>query len=306
MADEDSSAARVVAQLAGELAQTVARRYRIDEATAEQLVMEVWAHDQALWQQAAQDDDPARLARTRAYKQAAERAKTKIYYHLRRYRRDDPGLHDAAQRLRELAAAGVGMDDPRARRARDAVSRSHVSTRERLEDLEAFFTALLALVPEPTSILDLGCGVMPLVYPFDGAGRSTSRYVALDRDPLAVELVDAWAGLVGGARLHARRWSLADGFAGVVGPEPDGRFALALALKLVPVVARQQRELLPVLASAPARRLLVTGAKQAMVKRRAIDKREERVLRSFAEHHAFDVVGTLDTASELGLLLERR
>lgn len=305
MSEQDTPATKVVSQLAGELAEVVAKRYRIEVETARALILEAWASEPALWQQAAQEHDRARLSRTRAYKQAADRAKTKIYYHLRRYRQDDPGLHDAAERLRGLAAAGIGMGDPQAVAARDAVVRSHVSTRERLDDLEAFFAALHELVPAPTSILDLGCGVMPLLYPFDGTGRSTTTYVALDRDAVAVEVCDAWAGLVGAQRLRARRWSLDEGFAGITGPEAGGTFALALALKLVPVVARQERALLPTLAGAPAKRLLVTGAKQAMVKRRAIDRREERTLRAFAEDHGLAIVGTLDTPSEIGFLLER-
>jgi hypothetical protein len=304
MSEDDTPAARVISQLASELAEIIAKRYRIAVATARELVLEEWANDRALLQQAAQEADPVRLARTRAYKQAADRAKTKIYYHLRRYRQDDPGLHDATERLRELAAAGASADDPRALAIRETVVASHVSTRERLDDLDVFWTALFALVPEPTSILDLGCGVMPLLHPFERPGHATREYLALDRDAVAVGLVEAWGTLVGNSRLRARRWSLEDGFADIAGPE-DGRFALALALKLVPVVARQEREHLAILRDVPARRLLVTGAKQAMVKRRSIDRREERVLRSFADDHGFSVLGTLDTPSELGLLLER-
>jgi hypothetical protein len=305
MTEDDDRVARVLARLASALAEDVVRRYRIDVDAAQRLILDEWAKDEPLRQQAAKDDDPARLARTRAYKQAADRAKTKIYYHLRRYRQDDAGLHDAAARLRALAAAGATASDPGAVAIRDAVVAAHVSTRERLEELQAFWAALFELVPAPSSILDLGCGVMPLLYPFDGAGRATTRYLALDRDAVAVEIVDAWAPLLGGARLHAQPWSLADGFRGIAGPEAGGGFALALALKLVPVVARQEREHLAILAQAPAPRLLVTGAKQAMVKRRAIDRREERVLRSFAADHGLAIVGTLDTQSELGLLLAR-
>ncbi len=305
MIPPDSRATQVLNQLALELAEAVTKRYRIDVAAARDLVMEAWATDQALWQQAVGEDDPARLARTRVYKQAADRAKTKIYYHLRRYRQDEPQLADGASSLRTLAEAGAGTDDPRALAARDAIVASHVSTRERLDDLPAFWSASFGLVPEPTSILDLGCGVQPLLYPFAGAGRSTTRYLALDRDAVAIELVAAWAQLVGDSRLEARRWSLAEGFAEVVGPEPDGRFALALALKLIPVLWRQEREQLSILAQVPARRLLVTGAREAMVKRRSIAQRERRVLEKFAEQQGFVVIDTLETASEIGLLLER-
>lgn len=308
MSDDDTPAARAVSWLAGELAVLVARRYRIEVDAAKQLILVAWANEPALWEQAAKDEDPGRLARTRAYRQAADRAKAKIYYHLRRYR-DDGDLHGAAAQLRDLVAAGAGPSDAWAREVANTVARGHVSTRERLDDLEPLLAAIFAWVPEPTSILDLGCGVMPLLWPFDrpfdGTGRTTTRYLALDRDAVAVELCSVWAELVGGGRLEARRWALEEGFSSITGPEPDGGFALGLALKLVPVVARQERERLPILASAPVRRLLVTGAKQAMVKRRAIDRREERVLLAFAEDNGLSVVGELDTPSELGFLLER-
>lgn len=314
--DEQRGAARVVARLADELAEGIARRYRVDVSRARGLVLEAWARDkeEPLWRLVEREAVPegddeaaaARLRRTRVYKQAADRAKTKIYYHLRRYRQDDEGLADAVGQLHALAAEGVAFDDPRARTVRDAVVASHVSTRERLDELEAFWSALFALAPAPTNILDLGCGVMPLLYPFEGAGRCTARYLGLDRDAVAIELVSAWARLVSGERLRARRWALADGLAGVSGPEADGRFSLALALKLVPVVARQERQRLSVLADVPAPRLLVTGARQAMVKRRSIEQREQRSLRKFAEAHGLAVVDALETASEIGLLLEPR
>jgi hypothetical protein len=92
----------------------------------------------------------------------------------------------------------------------------------------------------------------------------------------------------------------------VAGPEPGGGFALALGLKLIPVLARQERSLLPLFQELPARRFLITGARQAMVKRRTIERRERASLLAFADELGFEIVGTLETTTELGLLLETR
>jgi len=92
----------------------------------------------------------------------------------------------------------------------------------------------------------------------------------------------------------------------VVGPEPDGGFALALGLKLIPVLARQERNLLPLFRDLPARRFVITGAREAMVKRRSIERRERGSLLAFADELGFEVLETFETPTELGLLLETR
>ena len=88
-----------------------------------------------------------------------------------------------------------------------------------------------------------------------------------------------------------------------MGPQPRGLFSLALGLKLIPVVARQQRNLLHLLKGLPAHRFLVTGARQAMVRRKSIERREKAALYSFAEEQGFTVLSTFETATETGLLL---
>jgi len=291
-------------ELAHELAAEVARSYRIEVETAHRIIVDLWRRDAALQELAAAEPDARRLKRTRAYKRAASAAKASVYQGLRTYRRDADGLDEGLQRLQGLAAAGASAADPRAEAARELALRAHVSTAERIGEAAAFFDAVFELAGEPRSVLDLGCGVQPLMYPFHGRGRSTRRYVALDRDATAVEVVRAWARLLGGGVLEARRWSLSEGFAGLAGPGSGGRFELALALKLVPVLQRQERARLELLREVPARRLLATGSREAMVKRRSIRHREERSLRSFAERAGLPVLGVLETGSEIGLLLD--
>jgi SAM-dependent methyltransferase len=298
--------AAVVAELANDLAGTISKRYRIDREHAYQVIADLWARDHDLQTQATQLPDAQRLKRTRAFKQAADRARSTIYYQLRRYLPDDGRLSTATSDLREGADRGARLDDADVELARATIVQTHVSTRERLPDADAFFTALFALPCDTRSILDIGCGVHPLLYPFEGEGHATSAYVGLDRDPKVIAAVTAWAGHLAPGRLKAQVWSLADGFDNIQGPsDGSGQFDLALALKFVPVVARQERDCLALLRNIPARRLLVTGAREAMVRRAPIAHREEQVLRTFAEDNGFVVRTTLQTPSETGFLLER-
>lgn len=302
----EDDAERALVSLARELAEQLAERYRIDTESAYASFVESWLNNRQLREQATREPDPRRLKRTRAYRQAAEKIKTTTYNSLRTYKQQTQRLADGVDALGELAAEGVDSKDPRTIAARNEIVASHVSTRERVPDLDAFFTALFELAPAPASILDVGCGVQPLLYPFDGDGSATSNYLGLDRDSSIVAAVDAWGRNIGGERLRARRWSLSEGFTAVVGPEPDGNFSLALGLKLIPVVARQERDLLTLFQDIPARRFLVSGAREAMVKRRNIERRERASLVAFADELGFEIVGSFETASELGLLLETR
>jgi len=292
----------LISELAGELAGKIAQRYRIDADTAIHLILDIWGKNPQL-QKVAAEVDATQVKRTAAYKDAANQAKTHIYNHLRRYKQGGNRIGELVEVLRGLTP-GVPADDEAALDVRSAIVQSHISTRERLGEIDAFFVQLFALAPQPETILDIGCGVQPLLYPFSEATR-TQFYLGLDRDADCINAVQAWGTVIGGGRLQAQRWRLADDFDDVATPA-TGQFDLAIALKFVPVIARQERASLARLRNVPARRLIVTGASQAMVKRRSIEQREEKSLIAFADEHGFEIVGKLEIESEIGLLLEPR
>jgi len=301
---DDSCESKVIFFLALELAEQLAGQYHIDPEDAFAIIAEIWTNELPLRRSASAEQDPQRLKRTSTYKKAAKKAKTATYYSLRRYKKDEQALLEGIDTLRNLAAAGTDPNDPRAFVARDAIIASHVSASERMPDLEIFFCTLFDLRPHPTSILDLGCGVLPLLYPFDNGGRNTKHYLGLDRDKSVVDAVNAWAAQSGDGKLEARCWSLSDGFGDILGPESDGGFALALGLKLIPVIARQERDLLPIFCDVPAPYFIVTGARQSMVKHRSINRREKGVLRTFIDQQGFTILRQFETTTEVGMLLE--
>jgi 16S rRNA (guanine(1405)-N(7))-methyltransferase len=59
------------------------------------------------------------------------------------------------------------------------ILRTHVSTAERLDDLEAVFEAIWAVTGQPTRVMDLACGLNPFVLPWMGP---IDEYLACDID----------------------------------------------------------------------------------------------------------------------------
>ena len=276
----------------------VTRQYRLDAAAATALIREVLARDPAFRLAAEAAESGEKLVRTRAFKDASAAAKKHVYYSLRRYRppASEGEAAAALEQLRTLPAGGTAD-------ARDALARTvaagHRSTAERLQSLDEFYSALFAAVGTPRSILDVGCGVQPLLFPFDGAGQCVERYLALDKDPQAAEAVEVYARARADGRLTAVRSDLSGGW-----PAECDEFDVALMLKLISVVERQERELLDVLAHAPARRWVVSGSKVALAKQQDIERRERATLRRFLELAGRRVVGEFGAGEEFALVVE--
>jgi 16S rRNA (guanine(1405)-N(7))-methyltransferase len=114
----------------------------------------------------------------------------------------------------------------------------------------------------------------------------------------AVEACAAWRG---DGKLAAQGWTLRDGWAPI-----NETFDVALMLKIVPVVKRQEPALLEILARVPARRVIVTGSKEALVKRRAIARREKNVIETFAREAGFRILHVFETPDEIGIVAETR
>lgn len=280
------------------LAASIAAAYNIDADTAAEQIAPLIALDRPLQQALAEHPDFAAIARLRVFKNAEKAARKHVYNYLRRYRRADAG-GAAALDVLEALTPGEGADI--AARATRAVCEAHVSTAERLPSLTELQAILIAIAGEAVSILDVGAGVFPLLFPFRACPK-LECHRAVDKDKFAMRAVRAFARWNGLAILSALDWSIADGWDAVL---PPGRteFDLALLLKVVPVVARQEPRLLEVLAKTPARRLLITGSKQAMAKRQAIAHREAAVIRSFADRYGLTICDQFETADEIGFVV---
>jgi 16S rRNA (guanine(1405)-N(7))-methyltransferase len=235
-------------QLIDAAVEKIVARYRIDREAARAMVVEIWSKDQDLRRVAERESSPTKIARTSPFKCASAAARQSIYYKLRRYKLHDTELEALIAHLASLPP-GAAVHEREA--AAEAIARAHISTRERLATLDAFSDELFSLVGEPRTVLDVGCGFQPLVFPFDKRGRTVELYVAVDKDRMAIAAIEAYAKARGDGRLLARWWELASGWEPIQQASGVDRFDLALLFKLVPVIERQAPALLSMIAQTP-------------------------------------------------------
>ncbi|RPI57155.1 MAG: 16S rRNA methyltransferase, partial [Chloroflexi bacterium] len=137
---------------------------------------------------------------------------------------------DADAAYRGLAAAWDRGEDER-RAACRAVLSLHSSTRERLPILDRFYPSLWEIAGRPGTVLDLGCGLNPLAWPWMALPPGTA-YVPLDIDCRRIAFVNRFLALAGLAPL-ARCQDL-------LTQPPTDRADVALLLKLSPTLERQE------------------------------------------------------------------
>jgi 16S rRNA (guanine(1405)-N(7))-methyltransferase len=137
---------------------------------------------------------------------------------------------DAGAAYDRLAAAwGRGEEERRA--ACRAILALHSSTRERLPILDRFYLALWDVAGRPATVLDLGCGLNPLSWPWMGLPPGT-EYVPLDIDCGRIEFLNRFLALAGLAP-RARCQDL-------LAQPPGGPADVALLLKMSPSLERQE------------------------------------------------------------------
>jgi 16S rRNA (guanine(1405)-N(7))-methyltransferase len=287
--------------LAADMARVVSEQYRMDRVAAARRILEIWAANSTLQTAASVAGEPQKLARMRVYKDAARDAKATIYSELRRYRADDTALTGA---IAELEAIEPGCNPDAVAAIVRRIAANHASTAERLPHLDQFLAELLAFTGQAKTVLDAGAGMMPILFPFEKAPALVS-YVACDRDRIAMRALEAYARWRGDGRLIVLNWSLADGWAAVIAAGGVEKFDVALMLKFVPVVRRQEPESLRVLAQVPAGRMMVGGSRVALVKRLDIERRERGVVDKFVREAGWHAVGTFRTPDEFAVIATR-
>lgn len=278
---------------------TIVKRYRIDEESAKNTIEEIFSKDDDLRKAVEKEKSWEKVKRTRAFKDAVAEVKRKIYYGLRRYSVDRDDQRDLIAKLANAEGAAREEIENLALE----IARSHASTKERLDHRDEFYTQLLPLFDPPISILDVGSGMQPLLFPFDQL-TGLKLYVAADKDPDSVAAVNAFAKACGEERLSAIHWDLRDGWQPILEKSGVSNFDVAFLFKLVPVIERQNPELLDVLIQTPARVWVVTGSKISLTKREKIEKRERAIVRRFVGAANRRVIHEFSVAEEFGIVSE--
>ncbi len=283
------------------------KKYKIQRDRAVDIVMETMQKHpkflQLLGKVNCQETSLNKILRTRSYHEVNRKARHRIYYELRQYNKN---IDIQKSLINSLNQAALHPSESECRPIIDRLVRTHISTRERLNNLDYFYDRLFYFIGEPRSIVDVGCGFHPLLFPFGekGKGRSVHCYAALDKDPITIAALAAFSGIVGSDVLRPLNWNIKDGWEVVINQTNIRQFDVACLMKLVPVVFRIEQDLVGFLLETPAKTWVITGSKISMTKYENIERRERRIIAMFIERAGKAVVNEFSTGDEFCMIVK--
>ena len=124
--------------------------------------------------------------------------------------------------------------------------RLHSSTRERLAGAETLYRRILEAAGQPKSVLDLACGMNPLIL-----GSMGLAVRGMDISGGCVRLVNEWARVCG--------WDVSAVCADLLCDPPMEQADMALMMKLLPVLEQQRKgSAMALVAAVPTKTICVT------------------------------------------------
>lgn len=264
----------------------ICKIYKIDRQIVIDKLHEAFYKTPKLFDKLNETKSLKNLERLSIYKDMIKMVKKDVYFSLRQYHSDF-----------------VNLDTLQGEDKFNSIVLSHISTKERLLQKGDFNNQLEPYIKDAQNILDIGSGVYPIIFPYDKAFK-LENYIAVDKDVESIENINEYAktnnteGLKGIERsIKNSKWSF-------YLPEGVKEFDTVFMFKLIPVIARQERRLLQSLAQIPAKIMIITASKEAMVKKKDISKREDKVLMDFVKLSEREIIGKIDIENEFGYVLK--
>jgi hypothetical protein len=289
----------LAAEVIASIVEKAVKKYKIDPETAAGIVMETMEKHPKFIQLLEQGLPLKEILKTRAYDEVSNKSRRRIYYELRQYHQDIAERESLIAALSTSSrSTGVDYKD-----IINGLAQSHVSTKERLNSLDTFYLELFKYIGVPNTILDVGCGLHPLLFPFAGLGNSVTHYVALDKDKTGISALEAFSKFLDKNILQPMNWNIKEGWRVVQERTAIRRFDAAFLLKLVPVVYRIQRGLLDILVETPAQTWVLSGSRTSMTKYVEIEKRERRIIKQFIEQSGKQIIGEFSTEDEFCIIV---
>lgn len=274
--------------------------YKADESSLFELISGSIKSNKDLISIIKKENDFKKVARTRAYKDFSNKIKRNLYSQLRRYYQDVDDIDEIADKFKKLQ-----RDDEESKNYIKSLLQYHVSTRERLADFNNFYEPIKKYIMESKKIIDIGCGLNPLMVPFNADGSKVEKYIAVDKDNKSIKILKAYSDWLGDDKLAGVNWDLKEGWQELYKKTGIELYDMAFIMKVLPVVKRQERELLSVLRDTPANLLLITGSKTSMTKNSSIEKRERKDIDNFIDECGFTKLLEFDRSEEFGWLVRK-
>lgn len=253
----------------------ITKKYKISQEDAKGKIEHTLENNSELNETIINSSSLKEITKTRNYKIFIKKLKKEVYFNLRTY-------HKKNEAEPEMA---------------------HISTSERAPYLKELLAQIHPYLKEAKYILDIGGGNFPATFPF-GDYKNLKSYVWIDNDPTAYKTLNEYKLQNNLNILSLYNESIGDKPWELYKLQNNHSFDFTFMLKLVPVVARQEKHLVQHLLNIPSRYILITGSKEAMVKKESIEHRERRVIETFLKATNRKIIKEVDTPNEFGYLLE--
>jgi len=284
-------------ELVDQEVQSICNRYKIGHELVKKHIYEIIQHHPKLIQK-IQENKSEHISRLKVYKRFIKDVKKTIYYQLRQY-------HNSANEgtlKQQLADVKVNSDvTERFDKILMDLLASHVSSKERLPYYEAFYRQLFYHIDSPQTIIDIGCGMHPLSYPFK-KNVSLKTYLAIDKDSSVIDILHLFAPHILPIQLKPVCIAIQDiDWSDYL--DQGMPFDLAIMLKLIPVLHRQNKSSIKQLSQIPAKKILLTGNIESMTRHENIRRKEEKVLKNYIEMTGRKVIASFQIENEFGMLI---
>lgn len=283
------------------IVQQALKKYKIDEKRAYSITKETLLKSPKFLEFLNKKPTFKQILKSRVFEDLNRSARQRIYYALRQYNTDSPTVKSSVESLKNLSPETPYEEYESILKE---IAQTHTSTAERMNHADEFYGQLLGFLEGTQTLLDVGCGMQPLLFPFQGEGKEIKTYVAAEKDKLCIDALTAFSAIYKPGLLHAIAWNIADNWK-VLEEQTGIRFYdAALLLKLVPVVDRIDRALLETLRFTPARKWIVSGSRESMTRQISIESRERKIIRRFLEQAGKTIIGEFSTPDEFCFIAE--
>jgi len=240
------------------------------------------------------------ITRFKDYKLFVKNVKKQIYYDLRKYHKDKNTEIDLRYKLEKLISINATTEE--INRVVKELLLTHISTQERVPFYEMFYKTLFDIIDAPHSIVDIGCGLHPLSFPFEQQKECLKTYLAIDKDPEVITTLRIFADYVYPVKLIPVCMDINEiSWSDFV--NNDERYDFAFMLKLVPVLYRQGKDSVMKLVETPANIIQLTGNIEAMTRKDTIMRRENKVLKKFIANANKQIIDSFEIGNEFGYLI---
>lgn len=241
-----------------------------------------------------------KIKKTKVFKEFKKKVNKNVYYQLKTYNRGAE-----SDKISLESKLSETYSEERFKELVGEVIKTHVSSAERSSSWEDYFSCISKYLKSSENVLDIGCGITPIMIMKYLDEDFNGKYIAVDKDKKSIETLNKIISWRSEDKVNAYVWNLNDGWSKLYQKTGIEEYDFAMMLKFIPVVLRQERNLGDVLNIVPAKRILVSGSKESMTKKVSIEKRERSVLMRYINSQGYRVIDELEWESEFGYIIEK-